>query len=1347
MMPNKASLRESGVLVLSILVLLISFGVYYYVYVENQSSYLTQRNLRQLNTVAEKTELTITGLARAFNNRDPGEASESGFFDYVVHTTSSDTGKGMFLKSVDNEITLVYRARKGRDGVKEAGKRIDVSSLTNTGALQAVFDMVLVMDTTGTILYRSQNSLHHLTILAFDTLIADDGGAVLSSRSGRATRVSTLTIAGSKYKIFSQPLRMPASLTVTNGPWVMVGLTTVDRFRKESMKISYDVLIVFVFLIFAVSLSWPLLKLLFIGPNDELRPIEVLFIILAGFLGSSLMTLLVVNFFCFKSSLVDEMNGQLASFAATVDAHLHREIVDGIAQLDSLNRTFLFASPFRGERIANILAETSTVYLPRTYPYLEMMYLVDDTGKQVSKWSVRKSTTPLIRVQERPYFQNVLHGRMWRIRVDSSKGADFWLEPHLSLTTGGFESALAIPAKLESGKKGVVAMSTGPWSLFQTTVMQGFGYCVIDERGNVLYHSDDSRNLSENLFEECDNDRDLTSTVQTRNAGRVKVNYGGTLHTLYVMPVHDLPWSIVTFRDEEMLKSANVEVLSVSMIMFIIYAVLLFVPFAIFFFRHGWHAEWAWPVSSKKHSYLRALFLFIFMSFVLLLLRTFNAPAYHLLVVTLLLPNIAVVLTYMELQRDQPVLQWYERKRTMVNLIGSFALVSLLALTLYDYMTWFPWFTCLVVFAGGMLFLRSTRAATARENEWLPSLCLLGFGYMAVTWLSVELFPGASPATLVTAIVGATLLGFALWHGMHRFRNIPMPGFRTIYAAAGSAFLFLVAVQPSLNCFKIAFDEQMKLFVKHEQLHLVLDLEQRADRLRERYAKIPTTSGRIAQRIQDSLDVYAGFFFQTNRDTVPSVERGGAQSMMETVVLPFLMPKYDEVSTHTRFLAGRATADTLWWWNVDSTGLRLSLCKSSLIALHGVKDSVTVSSLFPGYVRQLKRISGLMWMILILTLCTLLMFLYLLVRFIMKKVFLVDASPSSCPRMFAGAGLPLARNIVFPGPVPAGLKEQLAADPSIRMIDMMEDESPDTWRRKLPASPDVCIVVYHLEHIRDDGHRTHDALVFLEELVSSLQRRVILFTAIDPLTFVPSGLPGYAPGDAKDRQYLIEADRWAILLTSFVRMRSLPSDWNARTSGQRDEKMSDNTVLKDECGDDPHLQQIALGVFERYGSGTVLHADTSCVREQFLAAARAYYSALWAACSRNERHVLISLARNGYVSPASITTVEQLMRNGLVRRQPALRLMNATFRSFVLEVQRPADMAGFDQYPQASVWRKMRSPILIAIIGALLFLFLTQREALNTTTAFLMAAAGLLPALLRLFGVFQPDGGSAAKDS
>ena len=101
----------------------------------------------------------------------------------------------------------------------------------------------------------------------------------------------------------------------------------------------------------------------------------------------------------------------------------------------------------------------------------------------------------------------------------------------------------------------------------------------------------------------------------------------------------------------------------------------------------------------------------------------------------------------------------------------------------------------------------------------------------------------------------------------------------------------------------------------------------------------------------------------------------------------------------------------------------------------------------------------------------------------------------------------------------------------------------------------------------------------------------------------------------------------------------------------------------------------------------------------------------------------------------------------LLRKDPDLRLMNRTFRRFVMSPQTTGqvaqrDVARIESELEASAWDQIRGPFVIGVLGVAAFLYFTQRETYNVTVGAVVGLATQVPNLLKaLTWVVQKDGG------
>jgi hypothetical protein len=90
------------------------------------------------------------------------------------------------------------------------------------------------------------------------------------------------------------------------------------------------------------------------------------------------------------------------------------------------------------------------------------------------------------------------------------------------------------------------------------------------------------------------------------------------------------------------------------------------------------------------------------------------------------------------------------------------------------------------------------------------------------------------------------------------------------------------------------------------------------------------------------------------------------------------------------------------------------------------------------------------------------------------------------------------------------------------------------------------------------------------------------------------------------------------------------------------------------------------------------------------------------------------------------------MARGLADKDPSFRLMNQTFRRFVLSAPCQHDIRAIEGAADPSPWDRFRAPFLALLVVASLFFVLTQQELFTATITTLTAVLAGLPVLVRV---------------
>jgi len=253
-------------------------------------------------------------------------------------------------------------------------------------------------------------------------------------------------------------------------------------------------------------------------------------------------------------------------------------------------------------------------------------------------------------------------------------------------------------------------------------------------------------------------------------------------------------------------------------------------------------------------------------------------------------------------------------------------------------------------------------------------------------------------------------------------------------------------------------------------------------------------------------------------------------------------------------------------------------------------------------------------------------------------------------------------------------------------------------------------------------------LELLEELENLNPATIYIESSIEPLYFLMARLQEHH----SERATLgIDLERWAFVLQRYLRVRSDPRRRNAAAIEAlpfaREEV---KRWLSAECAPTGILVRVAKHISRRGAE----NLDRERVTQRVLDLAQAHYRRIWASCSSEEKLLLHRIASGSLIHRQTYGIAGALVRRGLLLMEPSCRLMNESFRRFVLTAERTEVFDKWQQRGDISVWSRIRAPILAAFAALAIFFFATQREAFHQTLGLLAAITAILPGLISAAG-------------
>jgi hypothetical protein len=151
---------------------------------------------------------------------------------------------------------------------------------------------------------------------------------------------------------------------------------------------------------------------------------------------------------------------------------------------------------------------------------------------------------------------------------------------------------------------------------------------------------------------------------------------------------------------------------------------------------------------------------------------------------------------------------------------------------------------------------------------------------------------------------------------------------------------------------------------------------------------------------------------------------------------------------------------------------------------------------------------------------------------------------------------------------------------------------------------------------------------------------------------------------------------------------------------------------------------------------------------EFGVAAELHYRKLFDDCSKDEKLALHHLAETGLVNPRNHVVIAQLLRKGLVRRDPTFRVMNETFRRFVARELSHETAAEWEHEGAHLPWGSISAIMLtLALLPLGLLLLTQQQQVLGTWLGILPTLTPVVPSVMKLISAVPFGGKRAAVDA
>jgi hypothetical protein len=582
--------------------------------------------------------------------------------------------------------------------------------------------------------------------------------------------------------------------------------------------------------------------------------------------------------------------------------------------------------------------------------------------------------------------------------------------------------------------------------------------------------------------------------------------------------------------------------------------------------------------------------------------------------------------------------------------------------------------------------------------------------------------------------------------------------FKLAYVAAAVSLLVVMTVVPSFGFFKFAHDAASEMAAKHGQLRALKQVLNRRDRIGRFYHELDAPQKLAAKQIGEDLDRYDQIelsflsFAPILPISPPAPPISGPEEnnfLQKTfddwlaLVAPWFPSNEFGSEMRTFPFASpdppiSGPGPSVQWTELSENMFRLQWLGDK----DGpTNDSPTVDSKFAEWAGV-----GFGGWICLGLLCALIGRWFFL---LMKNIFLaVGQTPDPFDQVnWQTCDVITANFLVLGGPC-SGKSSRLSRIPGINYFDLRIEA--DNFHQRAAFSHHAVVALDHFDFNMDNSLKNQTRLQLLERLVYKDRCRVVLVSSTDPVYYLSeedSRILADTPDLAAE---LLE--RWTRVMSAFHKVNFADPGMAAFDGLVNRKDLQEQPLIqwmKEECSHTAYLRAFGMLVFQRHqpaGPGYLAPPfDAQKELDELVEHSESYYSMLWSTLSAREHLVLYQLAKDGFANTKNERAIRQLQRKGLILSAPMLRIMNESFRLFVLKAQDQREIADWEQQGQQSSWRSVKIVFIATAVGLACWLFYAQKDLFQVSIGYVVSFGAAATAIANVLSGFKGRAGSAPK--
>lgn len=578
---SKASLNVSWIVVVVLLILL--YSSYFLIYIPRQELMVKKRGFRILEEYAGnmhkkldyyQTHVSnyspyyvlrsyLPNLLKAFNGRLSKEESDqiieviNGLEKDIIFSADSISEINKYVEKngisyieIPINSTAEIHVSRGelRDGLLKGSAFIPFNALMQNLQFDRLFQNIALLDANGVIHNSNGSVVHGISNFEAlkDTLSKTQGGVF-----------TEIELQGVKMHLMILPFKF------LNDSFCLAGMITDKDFSRKTRTINSQLLTLFSGILLLLLICMPVLKIIFINRKERLNVRDAYNTTISFILGSSLLTLLF--FGSVKNYLIDNYRNHLRiqNISDILAGNINRDLNRIYNLADTVMAGIYLKKDQMWKEVSNdsVMYTNDSLIYRDSIPFNEILFM-DEDGK-VAKAVTRTAFSNLVQLDlsQRNYYKSLTKNSKlawpWK---DSAKGPfeKFYIESIKSYNTGNKETAISFklkkPVTTELRQNSSTINDVAPYlaitshipSVYDQVLPKDIAFVVIDKKGEVMFHSNQSKILQENFLIECNQNAKILGAIEYRTVEKSRIVYNEQQWLAQIVPLQNVPLFHVT---------------------------------------------------------------------------------------------------------------------------------------------------------------------------------------------------------------------------------------------------------------------------------------------------------------------------------------------------------------------------------------------------------------------------------------------------------------------------------------------------------------------------------------------------------------------------------------------------------------------------------------------------------------------------------------------------------------------------------------------------------------------------------------------------------------------------------